>query len=297
MKFEECIQCAQRAVWVGVFSNGLLFFMKLGIGIISGSRALIADSLYSLKDVSFSIAGIIALRYSRKGLDAKHPYGHGKIEFLASLIISVFLIILAVHLAFDTIYDVFNKALLAPPHLIALVAAVIALLTNIFLYRYTKCVAKETNSPIIKTASRHNEADAFSSGLVAMGLLGTHFGVLILDHIVALLETLHIAILSIVIIKDSYAGLMDSSLPETTNNLIKKVTLKVGGVLSVQSLRTRQTGQEAWIEITIGVKPDIPVYRARGIAETVEDELLDNIPHLGHVLVCFTGENGSVKSY
>lgn len=294
MKFEECIKCTQRAVWVGVFSNGLLFFMKLGIGILSGSRALIADSLYSIKDVSFSIAGIIALRYSRKGLDARHPYGHGKIEFLASLIISVFLIILAVHLAFDTIYEILHIPHGGPPHLIALMAAVIALLTNIFLYRYTKCVAKETNSPMIKTATRHNEADAFSSGLVAMGILGAHFGVLILDPIVAILETIHIAIISIVIIKDSYAGLMDSSLPETTNNLIKKVTLKVGGVLSVASLRTRQTGHEAWIEITIGVKPDIPVYRARGIAETVEDELLRGVPHLGHVLVRFTGENGSV---
>jgi len=261
--------------------------MKLSIGFLSGSKALVADSLYSIKDIASSVVILISLKISQKDLDAEHPYGHGKVEFIASMVISVFLIFASLYFMVGAIDDIMNNPHEQPPHMIAIVAAVISVMANIYFYKFTRCVAFQSNSPLIKTVSMHNEADALSSTLVVIALCGTHFGLLLLDPIVAVLETLHLAIISMIVLKNAYGGLMDKSMPEDTNNLIKKVAKRVTGVKTIKVLRTRQLGQHIWIEITVGVDPELSIDIARSVAEIVEERILSEIPHAGNALVHF----------
>jgi cation diffusion facilitator family transporter len=294
MRFPECVKCYKAIPWIGIGSNSSLFVMKLSVGLFSGSQALIADSLYSLKDVASSSVIWISSRISERGMDPEHPYGHEKVEFFATLVISIFLFLASGYMLVFALDFIFNQSHVQPPHLIALFAAIVSVLVNIFLYKYSRCVAFETNSPLVATASRHNEADAFSSSLVIIAVSAGHFGILILDPIVASIEAAHLGMLSFSLLRDSYAGLMDKSLPEETTNYIKKVTKRINGVDSISKVRTRQMGHKVWIELTIKVSPSISVVRARGISESVEEELFNYVPHVSNVLVRFEGSPATV---
>lgn len=296
MRYSECTKCYKSIPWIGIGTNSSLFVMKLTVGLFSGSQALIADSLYSLKDVASSFVIWISAKISKRGVDSEHPYGHEKIEFFATLVISIFLFLASTYMFVYALDFIFNQDHVHPPHLIALFAAIVSVLVNIYLYKYTRCIAYETNSPLIATASRHHEADAFSSSMVIIAVSAGHFGILMLDPIVALIETAHLGILSFTLLKDSYFGLMDKSLPEETNNHIKKVTRRINGVESIPKVRTRQMGHKVWIDLTIAVSPSISVTRARGISQSVEEELLNNIPHVSNVLVRFLGTPEKVEA-
>ncbi|MBF0275352.1 MAG: cation transporter [Nitrospinae bacterium] len=295
MQFNDCIKCSQKVAWSGIIVNTLLFIMKISIGLMSGSKALVADSLYSLKDIATAVVIIISLKISHKEIDAEHPYGHGKVEFIATLLISLFLIASSMYLFTMAVDDIMNNPHDEPPHFIAIIAALVSVLVNIYLYKFTRCVAFQSNSPLIKTVSFHNQADALSSSLVVIALAGTHIGLLLLDPIVAVIETLHLSILSIILLKDSYEGLMDKALPEETNNLIEKITRKVKGVTSIQKMRTRQIGQNLSIDLIIGVNPTLTINEAKEVAEVVEEDLLVQVPHTATVLVHFVSHKEDEK--
>ena len=116
MKYPECIKCTNSVAWIGIFCNTLLFAMKLGIGIFARSQALIADSLYSLKDVATSVVILISFKVSNMGIDEKHPYGHEKAEFFATLIISIILFGTSVEMFIFALDSIFNQPHEQPPH-------------------------------------------------------------------------------------------------------------------------------------------------------------------------------------
>jgi len=296
MRYPECSKCYKSIPWIGIGSNSSLFVMKLSVGLFSGSQALIADSLYSLKDVASSAVIWVSSKISKRGMDSEHPYGHEKVEFFATLVISIVLFLASAYMFVFAFDFLFNQTHHQPPHLIALFAAIVSVLVNIFLYKYSRCIAYETNSPLVATVSRHHEADAFSSSLVIIAVSASHFGILMLDPIVALMESAHLGILSFGLLKDSYFGLMDKSLPEETTNYIKKVTKRITGVEAIPKVRTRQMGHKIWIDLTIEVSPSITVTRARGISESVEEELFNNVPHVSNVLVRFVGAPATVEA-
>lgn len=294
MKYPECIKCSNSVAWIGIVSNVFLFAMKLSVGIFSRSQALIADSLYSLKDIASSLVILVSFKVTSKPIDADHPYGHEKAEFFATLVISIFLFGTSVVIFIYSLDTIFNQPPVKP-HLIALFAGIISVMCNIYLFNYNDCVAYQSNSPLIATTAKHHESDALSSSLVIVAVSAAHFGITILDPIVALIETGHLGLLSFFLLRDSYHGLMDKSIPEKSNNLIKKVTKKVSGVESVPMIRTRRMGHKVWIDLTIGVQKQVSIERARGIAETVEEELLSNVPHTSNVLVRFAGHQEEGK--
>ncbi len=295
MRYPECSKCYKSIPWIGIGSNSALFLMKLTVGLFSGSQALIADSLYSLKDVASSAVILVSAKVSNRGVDADHPYGHEKVEFFATLVIAIFLSLASAYM-FVYAVDFLYNGHVAPPHLIALFAAIVSVLVNIFLYKYSRCIAYETNSPLVAVVSRHHEADAFSSSMVIIAVSASHFGILMLDPIVAMLESAHLGLLSVGLLKDSYCGLMDKSLPEETTDYIRKVARRVNGVESIPKVRTRQMGHKIWIDLTIEVSPKITVTRARGISESVEEELFNNVPHVSNVLVRFVGAPATVEA-
>ena len=85
MKYERCTSCGTRAAWIGLAGNTILAALKILVGILAGSKALVADGFHSGGDAIGSIISIFSLRISNKRADESHPYGHGKIEFLFSL--------------------------------------------------------------------------------------------------------------------------------------------------------------------------------------------------------------------
>jgi len=295
--YDKCVFCRAFIGWVGLIVNMILMFLKAFIGLLSGSSALLADAMYSAKDVITSILVIVSYHVAKKPLDSDHPYGHGKIEFILSLIISIVFLAVTVVVFFHALellwMDIEGEEHKVP-HVIALWAALVSVLVNTFMYFYSRCVFKQANSPMVRTLSMHHHADIVSSMAVAIGLAAAlYLGLAWIDTMVALFETIHLMYLGSKVFIDAYRGLMDGSAPKSVYKKIEELTFTVDGVNSINSLRSRMVGQDLNIDMSIGVSPDISVEHANEICESVIHVLSHSIAHIGFVNVKFGVEEGS----
>ncbi|MGK5094576.1 magnetosome biogenesis CDF transporter MamM [Deltaproteobacteria bacterium TL4] len=292
MQIANCTVCYRFVGWIGLGSNLFMSLLKLFVGIVSGSQALIADAMYSAKDLVTSILIIVGLKISVKPVDKEHMYGHGKVEFLLALVVSIVFIIVTGMILFFTA-DHFIQGKHKVPNLIALFTALFSIVTNLFLYKYTRCVTRQINSPMVKTLSKHHWADMLSSLAVAGGIIGAHYlGLTWLDSLIAIFETLHLLYLGVEVLWEAVQGLMDYSAPEEMLDEIKKNALEVDKVRSLVSLKTRRIGQGLWIDIVIGVDPDMNVGDAHKVMKSVELNIFNSLDHITNINVRFESVEG-----
>jgi len=294
MRYAKCVKCTSMVGWIGLCTNLVLLLLKGFIGVISGSQALVADAMYSAKDVVSSLLVIIGLKVSRRPLDRDHPYGHGKIEFILSMIISVVFLSVTAFLFVHAIQIMMNGDEHKAPHMIALWTALISVAVNVVMYYYTRCVSIEVNSPMVRTLSHHHHADATSSLAVAIGIIGAHYlGMPWIDTMVALFEIMHLMYLGSSVFRDAYKGLMDSNASPDVRENIQTLVEKIEGAEKIDNLRTRMVGQELWIDLVIRVPEDMSIETTSEIRQLVTDKLAERVPHLGSVQIKFTSRESS----
>ena len=193
MRFKRCIPCSRMVGWIGLITSAVLMVLKAFVGLVAGSQAMVADAMYSAKDLVSSSMVIIGMSISEKSLNRKHPYGHGKVEFVLSLFASVIFLGVTLSLMIYALTTLFDDTVHRKPHLIALWASFLCIAVNLSLYYYSKCVTIETNSPLVRTLARHHHADAYSSAAVGFGIMGAHyFNMPWIDTLVATMETIHL---------------------------------------------------------------------------------------------------------
>ncbi|MEE8392956.1 MAG: magnetosome biogenesis CDF transporter MamM [Rhodospirillales bacterium] len=295
MRYEKCIRCSRSIGWIGLVTNTVLMFMKAFVGLVAGSQAMVADAMYSAKDVVGSLLAIVGMTVSEKALDREHPYGHGKIEFILSLFVSVFFMMVAGYLLVHAASTLLDNEAHKAPHLIALWAALIAVVINVIMYFYSRCVAIETNSPLVRTLAQHHHGDATASGAVAAGIIGAHYlNMPWIDTAVAILETAHLIYLGGKVFRESAQGLLDRSIGSSTRDQIAALAEEVEGVEEVKFLRTRNVGQSIFTEIAIGVDSMIPITDAHLISEAVKENIVHNIPRIGSIQVSAEARSADV---
>lgn len=298
MSYPQCVGCYQYVGWIGLIVNLAISILKVFVGIIAGSQALLVDALYSAKDVLTSFLIILGLKFSKQPLDEEHQFGHGKAEFLFSLLVGLSMMtITGIFVYFET-----DKLLAGgqhqAPHMIALWAALFVVAANLFLWYYTRCVSYQINSPMVSVLSHHQKSDAYSSMAVALGIIGSHYlNLPWLDAVVAVGECLDLFHLGTKITWDAVKGLMDASAPQELVHKIRELASSVSGVKTVEEVRTRRVGQEIWISMVVGVDPELTVEQGKEISLWVEDRLLQMLPHLGDVSVHFKSASGSVAEF
>ncbi|MBF0289727.1 MAG: magnetosome biogenesis CDF transporter MamM [SAR324 cluster bacterium] len=292
MHCSNCTTCYRSIGWIGLVSNIFISLLKLFVGLISGSQALIADAMYSAKDLVTSGLIIVGLKVASQPVDKEHMYGHGKVEFILSLMISgIFIAITIVILVVSAGHLIEGKH--KAPHLIALAVALFSIAANWVLQKYTQCVAKQVNSPMVKTLSKHHWSDMVSSGAVAGGIIGSHYlGLYWLDSLVAVFETLHLLYLGSEVFWDGFKGVMDYAAPKEIQDQVIKETLAVEDVQSVKNMKTRRIGQGLWIDLYIGLNPNVTVEYASMVAENVEDAIYQTIEHVAEINVRFESAEG-----
>ncbi|HIJ38968.1 MAG TPA: magnetosome biogenesis CDF transporter MamM [Rhodospirillaceae bacterium] len=270
MRKSGCAVCSRSIGWIGLAVNAVLTVMKALVGLVGGSQAMLADAMYSLKDMFNALTVIIGTNISSKPLDAEHPYGHGKVEFILSMAVSVIFLGLTGYLLIHAVTILLNEDMHRTPHMIVLWAALISVGVNVGMYFYARCVATETNSPIIKTMAKHHHGDATASGAVALGIIGAHYLKMPwIDPAIALWETIDLLILGKAIFMDSYKGLMDHTASDGERGRMVDAALAVPGVRGVLRLRARYVGQDVWGDMIIGVDPEASIDQAHEICEAV----------------------------
>lgn len=284
--FQECVTCEKKAGWSAVYANLALALFKAFIGYISGSKAILGDALFSFKDFVTALVVVIGIRVSEKPADDQHPYGHGKIEFVALFLISICLIATTIYLlghSLTGIWDCFHGGGNAPK-LIAFWAALISVVANYKLAQYLQCVGEKLKSLSMLASARHNHSDAVSSVMVALAVLGAHYGGLVfLDPLVALVETVCLIAMTVEMLNDSVKGLFDRSAPPVAVNRIESVARLVPGVRKVSRVNARQLGKGIWIDMTIKIDPTLSHENGYVIGQHVRESLMAAIDDVTNV--------------
>jgi len=286
MRKSNCANCARGIGWLGLAVNAVMMVMKAFVGLVGGSQAMLADAMYSLKDLLNSLMVVIGMTISSQPLDQEHPYGHGKVEFILSMVVSVIFMGLTGYLMVHAIVLLFGSEFHRTPHLIVLWAALVSVAVHVGMYFYSRCVAIETNSPIIKTLAKHHHGDATASLAVAFGIIGAHYlNMPWIDTAVALWETIDLLMLGKNIFMDAYRGLMDHTVGEAVRTRLIEAANSVDGVEQVAQLRARYVGQEIWADMIIVVSPELTVDGAHLLCEAVKAEVCRSLRHVASLHV------------
>lgn len=282
---------AELATWIGIVINGLLAVMKGVVGWLSGSRALIADAAHSASDVAGSIAVLAGLRTAKKPPDEDHPYGHGKAENVATIIVAILLVVVGIEIATASTKVFFGEMPVAPKG-IALVAIIVSIVVKELLFQYKYRLAKKINSSALLAEAWHHRSDAISSVAAFVGVLGAILGqrfnypiLVYLDPLAGLLVSLIVIKIGFSLAKESSSVMMEQVLDaEQTKPFLETVT-SVEGVMRVDELLARTHGHYLVIDIRVGVDPDITVEDGHLISKQVKKALLANHSDIQKVFV------------
>ena len=259
--------------------NVLLTVFKLIAGSLGHSAAMIADGMHSLSDLVGDVVVLVFTHISSKGKDRDHSFGHGKFETLATLIVSLLLIIVGANLMGDgiqSIWGIYRGETIPQPGYLALLAAVVSIAAKEMLYQATVKVGKQTGSTVVIANAWHHRSDAFSSigsligigGAIALGNKWT-----VLDPLASCAISIAIIVVGIRMATPSLAELMEASLPEEVLQGIIDTASAVKGVNNIHELKTRRNGMSYIIDAHIAVDPTISIVEAHDIATNVEEAL------------------------
>ena len=273
MPEERCIRCGNRVPWVSLWGNLTITVYKVVVGVLGGSSALIADGVLSFTDVIGTSAVIGTRKVSGRPSDEGHAYGHGKAEFLGSAFVYTLLLFISGAIFVGGLLLILEGHT-TKPRIVALLAAVVSVLYNVFMYRLGQCAGHENNSPAILANSFENRADGISSAAVIVGIALAIYVHPICDPIAAMGVGVIIFVNCLVQLNESMSGLMDRALPSEVIRRIKHVALAQKGVAGVDFVKTRQTGSNYWVDLGILVPRDLEVARSDDIASEVRNELM-----------------------
>ena len=264
---------------VGSIVNFLLLVFKFFAGIAGHSAAMLADAVHSLSDFITDIVVIVFVRIAGKPEDKGHDYGHGKYETLATAIIGLLLLCVGFGIFWNgasSIYTFLRGGQLESPGVVALVAALVSIVSKEILYQYTVIQGKKLNSQAVIANAWHHRSDALSSIGTAVGiggaiLLGDHWRVL--DPVAAVIVSFFIMKVAVQLLIPCVDELLEKSLPAEVEDEIIKTILSFPGISSPHHLRTRRIGSYCAIEVHVRMDGSISLEEAHETATAVENKL------------------------
>ena len=276
-----------RLSTVGIFGNILLTTFKLIAGIVGHSGAMISDAIHSLSDVFATLIAFLGVKMSQKKADKAHPYGHERLECVASMILAAILLFTGLGIGATGLQKITagNYDQLAIPGVIALTAAVVSIVVKEAMFWYTRHYAKILNSAAFMADAWHHRSDALSSIGSLIGIAGAMLGFPVLDPIASVVICIFILKVAYDIFRDALNKLLDTSCSEEYENKISNYIAQQPGVVHLDMLRTRMFGNKVYIDTEISVDGDLPLRDAHDIAQHVHDSVEHNFDNIKHIMI------------
>jgi cation diffusion facilitator family transporter len=252
-------QVMTRVTVIGAVFDALLGLFKIAIGWISQSHALVADGVHSLSDLGTDVLVILAAKWSNEEPDADHPYGHDRIETIATLILGSVLLAVAGGILYDSVQRLFEPSVEVNLGVAAFVVTIASIVSKEAIYHYTLHYAKKLNSKLLMANAWHSRTDSLSSVAVLVGLIGVTFDVMWLDAVAALVVALFIAKIALSLLWDSMKELVDTALPQEKIAAIRAVAMEIPGLRDVHHVRTRTMGGKILVDLHLQVDPLVSV--------------------------------------
>ncbi len=247
---EKCGRCAKTTVWICFFECLFIAFFKLVIGFTSGSKAMLGSALYSVTDLVSAFLLIVSSRVSARPPDAGHPYGHGKIEHLVSLLISLIVLVGTVALLVISTFTLY-KVDMQPLHWIGVWASLACLCLNHIIYKLVICAARETRSPAMMTHATHVRLDSISNIAVILAIIAAEIGFPELDPVIAIIEAVHVLFESSKVVRRSAAQLMDASISDEYAGAVRDLISQSPDVKAVTDIKGRCSGSGISLDVEI----------------------------------------------
>ena len=287
MNNNQLQQVATRVSLVSILGNLLLSAFKLFAGIFAHSGAMLSDAVHSASDVFSSFIVIIGVRISARKPDKEHPYGHERFECVTAILLSVVLFLVGLGIGENALQAILGGDYenLAVPGTLALVAAVVSIVSKEAMFWYTRCHANRIQSSALMAEAWHHRSDSLSSIGALIGIAGARMGYPVLDPVASAVICLFILKAAFDIFKDAIDRMVDRSCDEETEADLHQFVLAQEGVLGVDLLQTRIFGSGIYVDLEIVVHGDQSLRQAHAIAERVHDDIEAAFPQVKHIMI------------
>ncbi|MBT8065558.1 MAG: cation diffusion facilitator family transporter [Gammaproteobacteria bacterium] len=278
-------QVKRRVTLVCAGLNLVLAGLKLLLGSVGQSQALIADGIHSLSDLATDAMVLVAIRFAREEADEDHPYGHARFETVATVILGLLLLLVAAGIVVDALERISHPEQLPRPGLLALSGAAVSILANEWMYWYNVRAARQVNSDLLRANAWHHRSDAVSSIIVLIGVAGSMAGYPALDAVGAIGVSLLIAKIGWGLGWEGVRELVDTGATAEQLEKIGETISGAEGVEAFHDLRTRRMGSELLVEVHLLVDSQLTVSEGHMIGDRVQAELLQRCEYVSQVLV------------
>lgn len=275
----ERFKSAKKASILGIIGNIILLLLKAIIGFLTNSRSMIADATNSAGDIFSSFMTLIGNKIASKPSDEDHNLGHGKAEYIYSLLISIAMIVMGLTVAIDSLKSLLTKQQFTFSTWLIIIC-IITIIIKFALYLYTKNIAKKYNNLLMKANCQDHRNDCIITTVNLIAILLGSQGIYFVDGIVGIGISIWIMITGITIFKESYDVLMDKSIDDKTKEMVYEIIKDHDMVKGIKNFHSAPVGYQYQIFFTIQVDGNLKTFESHKIANHLEKEITEKIPEV-----------------
>lgn len=261
---------------LGILGNMFLLIIKSIIGVITKSQSMIADAFNSAGDIFSSLMTFIGNKIASKPSDDDHNLGHGKAEYIYSMLISIIMIALSIMILKDSILILINKTKYEFS-IWLIIVCIITIITKLALFIYTNKLSKKYNNLLIKANSKDHLNDTIITSFNLISCILAYYDIYMFDGIVGIGIAIWILYTGIKIYNESYHVLMDKSISEETKQKVFEIINKFPEIKKINHFNSTPVGYKYQISVTIFVDGNMSTYDSHNIADRLEKEIISNI--------------------
>ncbi|QDP99386.1 cation transporter [Lysinibacillus fusiformis] len=282
---------SSKVAFLSVISNSLVVILKIIVGLITGSVAVLSEAIHSFLDLMASLITFFSVRISNKPADKEHPYGHGKVENISGTIETLLIFVAGIWIIYECIHKIIAPSPIKLPFLGILVMLFGAII-NIFVSRIVYRTAKRTNSVAMKSNALHLLTDVYTSLGVAFSLLIVHLtGWYILDPIIGIFLACFIMMEAFKLMKESFPPLLDARLSaDEEEKIIQIIELYKEEYIEYHDFRTRRSGAEEYIDFHLVVASNKDIKTVHELCDRIENKIQHHFSK-SHILIHMEPEN------
>ncbi len=263
-----------KIAFLSVISNSLVVMLKIVVGIITGSVAILSEAIHSFLDLIAAFIAFISVRISKKPADTGHPYGHGKVENLSGTIETILIFAAGIWMIYECVQKLVNPA---PVHLpvLGIVVMLAGALINLIVSKFVKREAEKVNSVAMKSNALHLLTDVYTSlGVAASLLVVTITEWYILDPIIGMVLAMYIIYEAFKLMKEAFPPLIDTRLSEEEEKTILKIIETFQQeFIEIHDFRTRRSGQQEYIDFHLVVASHVTIKDVHDLCDRIERDI------------------------
>lgn len=272
-------EVAKRTSIMGIVGNIFLFIIKIIVGLITSSQAMIADAFNSASDIFNSLMTYIGNRVASKSADDDHNLGHGKAEYIYSMLISITMILVALKMLDSSVISLFKSNEYHFSFWL-IVVCIVTIVTKLFLYLYTRTIGKKDNNLLVEANSKDHRNDCIVTSFNMLSVILSLYGFIFVDSIVGIGISLWIMLTGFKIFKESYDVLMDKTISIETKDKVLKIIDEYDEILKINHFNATPVGYRYQVTFSIFVDGNLSTFASHKIANKLEKEIAKKIPEI-----------------